>query len=403
MDGKILNSLVSLAHVVTPPQPWPFLPPSANILQFSGNKQDVVRKLQEACGENPHMSSILASDASGKPTLCPVLNAGAFLVVRQEKDGPPTDLVNLRGRLVDAEPPALHWSDDALTRIRAAKRGIVMVAFSDTDLATLRWLGLPVTSASGLATLSADHARRLLIEPTPALGDAPQTASPRPSPPQRPKLILAAVDLFGLRNQMPAGVLNVVTQLQRVERHLNLKTASTIGLWLPEPADFRGIRDAVHLADRRLVRNAITASVKQSTKSISEYLKMSSGPLPNDLPWAKQKLLDTLVALPKSLIGAQDVAARFEELSHAYDIAIIEQLTGDALASPDTMNKSLLMLAAELMKTHFDSCEVVQKAKAAIETGNSENTALTLDERLRMQCRLVSEMVRIKKAIEKTS
>jgi hypothetical protein len=202
---------------------------------------------------------------------------------------------------------------------------------------------------------------------------------------------------------MPAGVLNVVTQLQRVERHLNLKTASTIGLWLPEPADFRGIRDAVHLADRRLVRNAITASVKQSTKSISEYLKMSSGPLPNDLPWAKQKLLDTLVALPKSLIGAQDVAARFEELSHAYDIAIIEQLTGDALASPDTMNKSLLMLAAELMKTHFDSCEVVQKAKAAIETGNSENTALTLDERLRMQCRLVSEMVRIKKAIEKTS
>jgi hypothetical protein len=403
MDSKILNSLVSLAHVVTPPQPWPFLSPSANILQFSGNKQDVVRKLQDDFSDNPQIQNLLVGDASGQPTLCPVLNAGNFLVLRQEKNGPVTDLVNIRGRLTDAEPPALHWSDDAVTRIGASKHRFVMVAFSDADLAVLRWLGLPVTSASGLATLSAEHARRLLIEPTPAAGDVPQTAPPQASPTPRPKLILAAVNLFGLRNQMPRGVLNAVTQLQRVERTLKLKTASAIGIWLPEPAGFRGIRDAVHLADRRLVRNSITASVKQSTKSISEYLKMSSGPPANDLSREKQKVRDALVALPTAPLGAQDVAARFEELRRAYDIVVIEQLTRDALASADPMTKSLLMIAAEMMKTHFDSCELVQNAKAAIETGNSENTALTLDERLRMQCRLVNEMVRIKKAIEKTS
>ena len=192
MEGEILNQLVALARVVTPPPPWSFLRPSANILEFSGNKQDVVRKLQEACGENTRTPSILASDASGEPVLGPVLNAENFLVVRSEKRAWPMDLVNTRGRITDAEPPGLHWSDDAMTRSRAAKLGFVMAAFSDADIAALRWLGLPVTSAYGRATLSADQARRLLTEPTPVPGDAPPTAGP--SPPKRPRLILVAIE-----------------------------------------------------------------------------------------------------------------------------------------------------------------------------------------------------------------
>lgn len=403
MDGALLNSLVSLGNVVNLQPPWAFLSPSADVRQFSGNRIDTVQTLEAAAdAEDLQSARIVVKDAAGRLSLCPVLSDGTFIVARREKDGPPIDLESARGRLINSEPPALHCTEDYATRTRAAKHNFVLAAFSDADLALLRILRLPVTSAFGLSKLSADQARRLLL-PKQSLDVLTQAEAPGRVSEKRPKLILVGVELFQIKNQMPAGVLNAARQFQRVDRALKLNTASNVGIWLPSAADFRSICDGVQLSDQQLVRSAITNSVQRSTESISDYFKSTSGRPANDVQWARKKLLEAINTLPESRFGTRDVVARFDDLNRAYDIAIVEGINHDAMAAADPLVKALLTIAADLMSMHCEWCELAQRATAAIETGNAAIVDICLEDRLRVQSRLAGEIIRIKKAIEKPS
>ena len=251
----------------------------------------------------------------GQADLSATRQDGLFIVIRNEPAGPPHDFVSARGRVAGSDPPALHFCEDHFTRSGAGKYGFVLAAFSDADLAILRQLGLPVTPASGLARLTAQESQQLLAATGKrAAGQPQQGSNPRAERPHS-KLILVGVEIFKQKNQMPGGFLDAVTHFRRIERTRGLKLDEDIGIWLPPPAEFRAVADAVALADGGLVRSKIVASIKRSTMSVADYLKSTAGPPVNDLFTTRRELSAAITALPTSTFGSRDVKTRLGDVS----------------------------------------------------------------------------------------
>jgi hypothetical protein len=220
---------------------------------------------------------------------------------------------------------------------------------------------------------------------------------PNNLPLERPKIILVAADLFALRNQFPNGFLPAATQVQRIERALRRKT--NVGIWLPSLGDFRRFRDGVELADPQLVSDAVTSSVQRSTKSIDEFFEITSGARADNVLRARKKLLDSIEAMPRAPFGTRDVAARLEAYIRANDIAIIEQIRREAMAAADPLDKSFLTVAADLMEMQFASSELMQRARAIVNTGHAANIDTPIDERLQFQLRIADGLVKIHRAL----
>ena len=62
---------------------------------------------------------------------------------------------------------------------------------------------------------------------------------------------------------------------------------------------------------------------------------------------------------------------------------------------PTPWTAGLLTVGAEFMQMHFESSELVQRAVAAIETGNAANTMLTLENRLDLNLKIAHGLVTI--------
>jgi hypothetical protein len=373
--------------------PSPLIMPNSNRLKLAGAwgflpPSEEVRTL------------VLPADSPG-PDVAPALKDGHYIVIRSDPAGPPHDFVTARGRVAGSDQPALHCFEDHCTRSLAVKYGFVLVGFSDLDLATLRLLGFPVTPASGLARLTAAESQLLLATIGKQATTQPQQGSSTPAETAQLKLILVGAEVFKLKNQMPDGFLNAVTHFRRIERVMGLKLDEHIGIWLPPPAEFRAVTDAVALADRGLVRSKIIASIKRSTMSIADYLKSTAGPPVNDLFTARHKLLDAITALPMAMSGSRDVKARLGDLFRAFNVAFIERIRRDAMGAASSLDRALLTVAAELMEMHFESSELVQRATAAIETGNAANTMLTLENRLDLNLKIADGLVTIHRHLNK--
>jgi non-ribosomal peptide synthetase component E (peptide arylation enzyme) len=95
------------------------------------------------------------------------------------------------------------------------------------------------------------------------------------------------------------------------------------------------------------------------------------------------------------------VAARLEAYIRANDIAIIEQIRREAMAAADPLDKSFLTVAADLMEMQFASSELMQRARAIVNTGHAANIDTPIDERLQFQLRIADGLVKIHRALER--
>ena len=126
--------------------PWPFLRQSGSVLFVS----DPARLAAECgCPAGQQLSPALASLAAQSP----------FVVLRDNLSDPPCDLICECGSVAVNEPPAFTWSKDGPTHFQARKKGFVIAAFGGADLAILRLLQMPVTVATGLASVTAAQGR----------------------------------------------------------------------------------------------------------------------------------------------------------------------------------------------------------------------------------------------------
>jgi hypothetical protein len=401
MLHEILRRIVDHTVPARLPKPWAFLSPVPSIRVLDSEPSALVASLLAEFPEDELLNAqILLRDPDGARRLAPAVDAKApFKVVTPQVDGMPCDFEHEQGRLTAGEPAALRCLDDHLTREQSAKHQWVLATFSNLDQAVLSMLDLPATPASGLRDMTADQARRFLTPPPktihgPQLSDGSSQLSE-----ERPRIILAATELFALRNQMPAGSLHAATQFQRVERTMKLDTATHIGIWLPSPADFRLIRDCVALADRQLVFKAITDSVR-SCESIKQYFESTSAPVADDAPRMRRKLQKVISTLKTSTFGTHELPPLLEALNRAVDNDIIERAYDEAMVATNSLDKSLWTEAAELMEIQFESSNIVQRTRAAIATGCAENGETSLEDRLRFQVRLGDALIRIKKALE---
>ena len=286
-----------------------------------------------------------------------------------------------------------------MLRGRAAKKKFVLAAFSSGDLALLRMLKLPATPACGLSTITAKQAICLFADGKQPAGPSKPSGEIIDLPYERPKIILVATELFERRNQFPNGFLPVASQFQRIERAMNRKLNA--GIWLPSAAEFRHFCDGVELADPQLVSDAITSSVGRSTKSIDEFFASTSGPRADDVLRARKKLLVAIEALPKSLFGTRDVAARLEDYCRANEVAIFEQIRREAMAAAKALDKSFLTVAGDLMEMQFRASELVQRARAIVDTGKAANIDKPIEERLQFQLRIADGLVKIHRALDR--
>ena len=117
--------------------------------------------------------------------------------------------------------------------------------------------------------------------------------------------------------------------------------------------------------------------------------------------WTRKKLLDAIEALPRAPFGTRDLAARIEAYIRANDIAVIEQIRRDAMAAADPLDKSFLTLAANLMEMQFASSELMQRARAIMDTGSAANIDRPIDERLQFQLRIADGLVKIRRALDR--
>jgi hypothetical protein len=170
---------------------------------------------------------------------------------------------------------------------------------------------------------------------------------------------------------------------------------------LPSATDVQGFCDAVELADPQLVSDTITSSVRRSTKSIDEFFECTSGPRADDVLYARKKLLDAIEALSKAVFGTRDVSARLDEYCRANEIATNEQIRRQAMVAAHPLDKPLLSVAAELMELQFESSELVQRARAILETGNAANIDSPIEERLQFQLRIADGLVKIYRALDR--
>jgi hypothetical protein len=390
MDDTQFQLKMPDSNPIKLPGDWAFVPPS-----------DDVRRLTLADDSRGPDASGSPLAENGQDALTPALKDGCFVVMRNDPAGPPLDFVTARDRAAGSDPPALHCCEDYFTRSKAAKYGFVLAAFSGLDLATMRLLRLPVTSASGLARLTAQESQLLLAATGKRAAGEPQQGANTPAERTQFKLILVGAEVFELKNQMPRGLLNAITHFRRIERTLGVKLDEQIGIWLPPAAEFRAVTDAVALADRGLVRSKIVASIKRSTMSVAGYLKSTAGPPVNDLFAARQELLNAITALPTATFGSREVKTRFGDFSRAFDVALIERIRRDAMAAGDSLDRGLLTIAAELMQMHFESSDLVQRAVGAIETGNAAHVMLTLENRLDLNLKIARGLETIHKHLHK--
>jgi hypothetical protein len=401
MDDNPAGLIIPASNPLQLAGDWGFLPSSDDVRTLAAPTDAVTTPGDSRGTDMPDCPRVI-DHANGQRAMSPVLVGGPFMVIRNDPAGPPRDFVSACGRVAGSDPPALHCIEDHQTRSSAAKHHFILVAFSDLDLAALRLLGFPVTSASGLARLTAAESRDLLaMIGKPATGQ-PQQGSNTPAEKKPLKLILVGAEVFKLKNQMPVGFLHVVNQFRRIERSMEITMDAHIGVWLPPAAEFRAVTDSVALADRALVHSKLVASIKRSTMSIAGYLKSTAGPPVNDLFAARQKLLDSITDLPKAMFGSRDVKTRFDDLFRAFDIAFVERIRRDAIAANSSLARALLSVAAELTGMQFESSELAQRAAAAINTGNPANTILTLENRLTLNLKIADGLIKIHRQLDKT-
>jgi hypothetical protein len=241
--------------------------------------------LEEFSPEMLAAAGVIDLTPDGEPVLAGPLG-GAVLIPTQHVWNRATDILTAAGLLSGSSLPVLAAADDVHTdkHVKAAL-GRLYVAAGLPDVAVLRALGLPATTAHGMGELDWPQMRHLCndydlprtatgvqptlpeaAKPTDALGPLAENLRRRQSsvevPPSgriRPRLTLVAWSPGSCSQDTPPAVANAIHRLGQFATHLRTDV-SRIDVWRPTKKDLERLKFVLGLAEVEQVRTVLLES-----------------------------------------------------------------------------------------------------------------------------------------------
>ena len=395
MSGEIMERIASLTRPADSPEKWDFLPRVIGLRHFCSDLVDVVEALsREFTQQQLEAVRVLVPGDHGGLSPSPVLAAERLLFLRERKDRQPFDIVSQHGSLLSDDPPALACCRDFYTRVRRGPR-CVAAAFSGDDLAVLRMMGIPCTFTSRLALLDGSQASRLFDESL-RYGDTPPAAETASAVLRNDyRIILVACQLSSVFNKLPAGLNETVSRLLQVEEVFGYDTSERVGIWRPSESEFSRITSAIEFADKTQVSRVLRESIYQSSISVRAFAEQSDVTRGNDYCSARQELNLALEQARKRGLRSSEISGKLAALKQSFDATVIQAIISDALASANSVDRSLLLMAADLMGDWHESVELIRNAERGLE-GRFQGRGDPLEpEELRDKLRVVDGLVKI--------
>ena len=273
-----------------------------------------------------------------------VARPGIVLPLRRRPGARPFDLLVEAGT-VSGRLPVCAALRDGFTKDAIAEVGGLLVVFSAKSLAALRFLGFPVTMASGLARLSGAG----LADFFKSFGP-PSEGSPAAS---RTRLVFVDWSLSGLVRSRPGELETIRSHFRDLHAHLGLPVEDLL-VWTPSVAGAEDVRYCVRYGSRDHVRAAIQRGMSGGLTELTAA--DGDRPLPQDLPGLMATLRQTL----RDRTGGRRLERRlWKECEERRDAEIIAPLIKEALHALDPVERSRLLSIAGIDRLLFPATEAV--------------------------------------------
>jgi hypothetical protein len=320
------------------------------------------------------------------------------MVLRRKQDGHPFDLVSHEGSVTTDDPPAFHVSDDHSTRTWSGRKKRILVGFSMLDVMVLRMLRVPCSPSAALEQMDGEQIRRLL-----------DIQVKRGSSTQRPEnlaavcrdgfcLTLVGWQVAELVNEIPEGLHEVVAHLRDAEKAYQCDTHERVDVWRPSAVDWDQIQAAVEFSDWDLIRRWMWKSIARSTVSLKQFEKVMA-PERVDYGTARAELLRAIKRAGKVGLHTEEVTAKLEALNRAFDKTIVDAIIRDAMSASDSVGRSLLLAAAELMEHWHHSSELILSAKPSHDGRLYKRDEVLQPEEMAERLRVVNGLVKIQREL----
>ena len=388
----ILQRLVQLSTPAPAPDAWRFLEPSAAMRDIPVAGSGFWDSLSDGfSGEQLLSARVVIQNRDGETVLNPVLmgsDVSALFVARENER--PYDLINANGSLSSDDPPAFEACNDYFTKRWSGKSKRILVAATNDDLGVLRMLALPCTIAAGLANMDGQQFRRLCQNRHPP---------PAATAVEGYQLVFVGIELSILSNQMPEAMRHVIEYMLLAEETYGIGTEKRIGVWQPSEDDFKKIASAAKFKDRGLAHKLIRRSVNNSIYSVREFQENASIQNPAGYDATHRELLRIIIEARENGWFTFEIAKKLDLLNRSFEKHVIEKILKDAMSATDSVDRCLLISAAELMEHWHKSSMLVRSTEAGVAERNPPGAPVLSPEAFSDRLRIADELVKIHRAL----
>lgn len=170
-----------------------------------------------------------------------------------------------------------------------------------------------------------------------------------------------------------------------------------IRFWEPTTQALQQITLAVELRDDKLVRQAVRASLEESSRSLQAYAEQIARP--NDFVGIQQDLLNEIQRARKWRHATSGLSRKRELYDEVYHETYVVPLYQAAQSSLDPAARSLLLAMAEISEQLHRSSTLVRAASQAGSRGDDPRSDLVgpIESKARLQ--LINQLVEIRREL----
>jgi hypothetical protein len=352
-----------------PPEPvgdaWRFVPSSAALRRVPEDFDQFASTLRSRHTDEALVAtSVFQRTEAGELVLHDRLARPGerVLLVHDLQTGQPVEFLSEAGSLSGEHAILNAWQRKEAVKLKAHRDRVQLVAFSVDDVALLRDLGLPATSAVGFEDLDLDQAEALArnfgispcFQPTYGLSvtlEKSYVSDPMPPAEERPpRLLLVTWRPAALCLDLPDGFRALRQRLSEFAQFLKWDLTDVL-VWQPNAEDIEGFQFFADHQEKHRLRTALIESMArrlQNLKAFDQSLQPSP-PVP-DLAAAMATWKAAIRENPQRIHAEQYRHEAWDELQAAIEGNITGPLIDEARASSSGSKRAQLLMAGGLAK-----------------------------------------------------
>ncbi len=383
ITDRIITLIVESSRPAGLPLKWDFLRRINDIRQLNCSGQELLSRLNsEVTDEDLRRAGIIAGSRQNS-RLHPLFSVVPckFLILRNQ-GGVPVNLVSASGELATKAPPLMQYmiKDGANS---AKSDGSVVVVASDDDLQAMHGLGYVVTTAAGLARLTAAQVYELFGQP-------PHSPNRRTH-----RIIIAAWQIAALELSAGEAMVQVLEHLLRMRDVFKIDPQDMFSIWQPTSNEFWRINSALAFRDRTVVSSAIHSSLCNALRHTADWEEIAQAVISQSAgagictSWKQLQLeLREAESRPGDARQRRRVRHALERYKNVYVRMLTNKFLDAAECCAAPCTSALLLIGADMAEQMVQRQEMVRNANEYVATlqlrPNSEMFAPdNLTERLR--------------------